>query len=575
MTKQVFYDPHRKRWKRLRLLFDLLALAGLIIGAIFVIGVVRIKPLPELMLTEQKRNYRTIAANQNAKLKNQKRSAHRRTDISPADVTLNAGEGLRAAYYVEDDPASFSSFRDHVSQIDLLFPEWLHVVTPDGSLTGYTIDYRAFPVITKSGVQPVDREAKVARTIAENHVNLDIFPLVNNYNTPKGVFQPEVGEFLSNPDARANFIRQVDKFLAANSTYRGLSLDFEEIPDTAQAGFQNLVAELYADFHARSLRLYVNAPVDNDSYDLKFLADHSDGLLIMNYDQHQTESEPGPIASQDWFIDNLKEVLKTVPKEKVICSIGSYGYNWTTTLPQAARKGQQPPPVKVLSTDQLSTQEAWQDAYDSGSDIDLDDDSLNVHFQYDDEDAGVHHEVWFLDAVTVLNQMRAARALGIETYALWRLGQEDNSLWKIWDKPLHADPANDLAHVEPGYDVDTEGEGDILRITRRPQDGVRDITLDDDDSVPLQYRMITQEIMRSYPLSYTVGQYGYHQKKVALSFDDGPDPEWTPRILDILKRYNVKGTFFMVGENAEKYPGIMQRVYREGHEIGNHTFTHP
>ena len=74
----------------------------------------------------------------------------------------------------------------------------------------------------------------------------------------------------------------------------------------------------------------------------------------MNYDEHQTESEPGPIASQDWFLDNLKQVLKTVPKEKVICSLGSYGYDWTTTLPPETpgKKAQRrkPPPEKVLST---------------------------------------------------------------------------------------------------------------------------------------------------------------------------------------------------------------------------------
>jgi peptidoglycan/xylan/chitin deacetylase (PgdA/CDA1 family) len=68
---------------------------------------------------------------------------------------------------------------------------------------------------------------------------------------------------------------------------------------------------------------------------------------------------------------------------------------------------------------------------------------------------------------------------------------------------------------------------------------------------------------------------GYKPKQVALSFDDGPDPEWTPKILDVLKKYGVKGTFFMIGEEAENNVGVMQRVYREGHEIGNHTFTHP
>jgi len=574
MTKPIFYDPQRKRWKRLRVFFDLIALGGLILGTIFLIGLIRMKPLPELLLASQKRNYRTLA---NQSLKNQKlrRSAHRKTDVKPSDVPLNSGEGLRAAYYVEDDPASFSSLRQHISQIDLLFPEWLHVVSPDGSLTGYSIDNRAYSVVAQNGVQPVDADGKIGRLIAASHVNLDVFPLVNNYDPVKGLFLPEIGDFLMNETARANFIHQVDVFLAANPTYRGLSLDLEEIPVKAQPGFNALVAALYADFHPRNLRIYVNVPAHDEDFDMKFLADHSDGLLLMNYDEHETGSGPGPIASQDWFIDNLKAALKVVPKEKIICAIASYGYDWTTALPPTVKKGQKPAPAKVLSSVSISTQQAWQQAYDSNSRIDLDDDSLNVHFAYDDDDAHVRHYVWFLDAVTVLNEMRAARELGIQTYALWRLGQEDNSLWKVWDAPLRADPAKDLARVPPGYDVDTEGEGDILRVTRTPQDGSRDLTMDDDDSVPKQYRMVLQETMESYPLSYTVNQYGYHPKKVAISFDDGPDAEWTPKILDVLKKYNVKGVFLMIGEEAEKNVGVMQRVYREGHEIGNHTFTHP
>ncbi|WP_433982972.1 polysaccharide deacetylase family protein [Tunturiibacter empetritectus] len=470
--------------------------------------------------------------------------------------------------------------------MDLLFPEWLHVVNTTGEVVSYTQDNRAYDVVDRGGVHQVDREGKVARTVAANHVNLDIFPLVNNYDAKRGLWAPEVGGFLSSDTGRASFVQQIHSFLAGNPSYRGLSLDFEEIPTNAQPGFRSLIAALYADFHPRNLRLYVNTPVGDDDWDLKFMADHSDGLLLMNYDEHQTDSGPGPIASQDWFIDNLKNVLKTVPKDKIICALGNYGYDWTTALPppepvgkpgarKAHAKKQQPAAEKVLSAHDLSTQDAWQAASDSDSQIDLDDDSMNVHFAYDDEDAQVRHQVWFLDSVTILNQMRAARMLGIQTYALWRLGQEDNSMWKIWDHPLQVDPVKELAQVEPGYDVDTEGQGDILRVTRKPQSGNRVVTLDDDDSVPLEYRMVTQESMSSYPLSYTVEQYGYNDKKVALSFDDGPDPEWTPKILDILKKYNVKGTFFMIGEVAEDYVGVMQRVFREGHEIGNHTWSHP
>src|SRR5260370_20432040 len=148
-------------------------------------------------------------------------------------------------------------------------------------------------------------------------------------------------------------------------------------------------------------------------------------------------------------------------------------------------------------------------------------------------------------------------------------------MWKIGDPPISPDPVKGLAQVEPGYDVDTEGEGDILGVTRKPQNGRRSVTMDDDDSVPVDFRMITQESMDSYPLSYTVEQYGYQTRKVALSFDDGPDPDWTPKVLDILKRYNVKGTFFMIGEIAEENIGILRRVYRVGHELGNTTRTPP
>ena len=585
MNSQVFYDPQRKRWKRLRRIFDVLALAGLVIGTVFVIGLLRIRPLPELLLLQApKRNYRALANPPVVSKSAQKlrRSSHRKTDSRPSDIPLNSGEGLRAAYYVEDDPASYSSLKQHIKQIDLLFPEWLHVVTPDGGVVSYTIDNRAYAVVDAAGVHEVDREQKVRRVITEARVDTEIFPLVNNYDSVKGMFLPTVGGFLKNEASRANFLRQVDRVMAENPDYRGLSIDFEEIPDDAQPAFNALIAEIYADFHPKKLRLYVNTPVSDDSFSLKFLADHSDGLLMMNYDQHQTGSGPGPIAAQDWFTENLQNVLKVVPKDKVICALGNYGYDWVTELPPPertkggrAKKAPAPKALKVLSSQNMSTQDAWQAASDSDSQVELDGDSLNAHFAYDDEDAHVRHQVWFLDAVTAMNQMRAARALGIQTYALWRLGQEDNSLWKVWDSPTHADPVKELAQVEPGYDVDTEGEGDILRVTRKPQSGHRTVTMDDDKNVPMQFRSAVDESMDSYPLSYTVEQYGYNPKQVALSFDDGPDPVWTPRILDVLKRFNVRATFLMIGEEAQNNVRVMQRVYREGHEIGNHTFTHP
>ena len=79
-------------------------------------------------------------------------------------------------------------------------------------------------------------------------------------------------------------------------------------------------------------------------------------------------------------------------------------------------------------------QEEWLHARESETDVNFNADALNPTFAYM-EDNGIEHQVWYLDAVTALNQMRAARTAGIRTFALWRLGSEDRSLWKIWDNP--------------------------------------------------------------------------------------------------------------------------------------------
>ncbi|MBO1579499.1 MULTISPECIES: peptidoglycan-N-acetylglucosamine deacetylase [Bacillus] len=67
----------------------------------------------------------------------------------------------------------------------------------------------------------------------------------------------------------------------------------------------------------------------------------------------------------------------------------------------------------------------------------------------------------------------------------------------------------------------------------------------------------------------------YNKAEVALTFDDGPDLVFTPQILDKLKNYGVKAAFFLLGENAERYPNVVKRIANEGHTIGNHTYNHP
>ncbi|RZM21332.1 MAG: glycosyltransferase, partial [Sphingomonas sp.] len=86
---------------------------------------------------------------------------------------------------------------------------------------------------------------------------------------------------------------------------------------------------------------------------------------------------------------------------------------------------------------------------------------------------------------------------------------------------------------------------------------------------------LSDVVFSQLPSPWTVQRTGYRPGLVALTFDDGPDPKWTPQILDVLKAKHVPATFFIIGDNGLTQRGLLQRLIVEGHEVGNHTYTHP
>jgi cellulose synthase/poly-beta-1,6-N-acetylglucosamine synthase-like glycosyltransferase/spore germination protein YaaH/peptidoglycan/xylan/chitin deacetylase (PgdA/CDA1 family) len=561
MAEPVFYDPRRARWKRLRRLTDVVVAALSALVIFFVYTTLRDEHLPELLFSPQKRAFKALKESEQQKARDRQKKlalrSHRKSKLSPSEVKLNEEEGIRAAFYVPWDAASFSSLRDFSRQIDLLYPDWLHVLTPDGRLQAVDDQTnKFFDVVQNSRARTVD-DRVMPMLKAENNP-MEVFPMVNNFDGTDWV--AGIGAFLNDPAARARFRQQVQLYLASDS-FRGLMVDFESFPKAAQPGYVALLNELSADLHAKGLKLYVSVPAHNEEFDYPAIAAPVDGVVVMNYDEHYPGAASGPVASQDWFVENLNFAVKAIPREKLICAIANYGYDWVLK----PKKGKLPADAKDHG---VSVQEAWLEARDSDEDVTFDDDALNPHFSYLDE-RSLRHDVWFLDAVTALNHMRAAQTLGIQTFALWRLGGEDRTIWRIWDIPGDAAAAAKLRDVPPGQDVDMEGQGEILRIEDRPTPGTRDLTIDPNT------KLITDENFQSLPEPYRVGRYGYSSNKVALTFDDGPDPEWTPKILDVLKRENAKATFFLIGIQTDRFSGIAKRIYDEGHTIGNHTFTHP
>jgi spore germination protein YaaH len=342
MAKQVFYDPKQARWKRIRRIFDAAALAFSLLVIFFIYSALRSDPLPDLSWLSEKKPYHALKEDEKAKAREKRRLAtvaragHRhQAHKAPSQLKLDSEQGVRAAFYVSWDSASFSSLREYARQIDLLFPTWLQVLTPDGHLQAVDPETNAmFDVVHGQTTHRVDD--KVMPFLKNEALDMDVFPVVQNFDGTD--FVPGISDFLNSPEARARFRREVALFLATDH-YRGLMIDFESFPKTGQPGYVALLNELASDLHAKGMKLYVSVQVRNEDFDYAAISSPVDGVVIMNYDEHFPGGTPGPVASQDWFMDNLESAVKEIPKEKLICAIGNYGYDWV----EKPKKSKLPP----------------------------------------------------------------------------------------------------------------------------------------------------------------------------------------------------------------------------------------
>jgi cellulose synthase/poly-beta-1,6-N-acetylglucosamine synthase-like glycosyltransferase/peptidoglycan/xylan/chitin deacetylase (PgdA/CDA1 family)/spore germination protein YaaH len=447
------------------------------------------------------------------------------------------------AFFVNWDDTSFTSLKQQIARVDVLVPEWLHLDDATGQLK---IDDPA-------------RQAQVLRFIRTTRPTLRVMPLINNFNGDTMAWETDkLAAMLASPPARARLVANLLDYVQGQHFF-GVNVDFENLATRSREPLLLFMRELTAAFHAQGLEVSQSVPMDDPAFDYKALAKATDTLVLMAYDEHASETTAGPVASQAWFTSALERriVHDDLDPAHVIVAIGSYGYDWHA----GAHEGLE-----------VSYQEALRTAQESEGSIVIDPATLNPTFDYYDDGDKLRH-VWFLDAVTAFNQMRAITDMAyVRGVALWRLGSEDPSIWQMFEHraSLDAAAAHSLEKLHYGYDVDYEGTGEVLQVTATPSDGSRTVQFDSASG------FIIGEHLESYPSPYVISRRGSNTRgRIALTFDDGPDPLYTPAILDVLREKQALATFFIIGLNADLHPALLQRIVDEGHEIGNHTFTHP
>jgi len=540
--RQVFYDPSGRRGKRFRLAILLFVLLNILtVAALFAtIRVVPAQPPLPVALehglpqhppksTLLARTTRQVDLAIRRLLGTQPPSPRRVGARKATAVATAMSKPLYVGFYVPWDESSTFSLQRHIGDLDWVAPVWVTV-------TGPNHQFNILP----------DPDGRAVINTAPHRPLL--LPVVQNFANGQ-VDQAGIQGMLADPRLRRRFLDQFEAFLVTNHA-SGAVFDFEQLDRASQLNYLQLLREARQRFARHGWLVTVAVPVD-ETWPLRPFAAVADKLFIMAYDEHSNDGPPGPIASQRWWASSVAAALRQIPRDKVIVTIGNYAYDWHDG-----------------GGDPDNVDEAWVDAADSDAPPVFDRASANSTFAYADEN-GDQHTVWLLDAASAFNELTLLDRVGVREVGLWRLGAEDPGLWSIFGRNIRL-PRNaaGLVHLAQGTDVDIEDPGEILRITALQTPGERHLTFGRDG-------LIANVDFVRVPRPDTITRTGYRPGYVALTFDDGPDPRWTPRILDILKAKHVPATFFIVGENALTQHGLLEREVREGHEVGSHTYTHP
>jgi len=556
----VFFDPSRKRWWWIKRISTILGLLSVVVFSLFLISLLTTPFLPDMpgltseikrtlhravrLPRHQSRMQQYIAIHARDKLLNQI-ATERKIVAKKAALPPVSGGSIVAAFYAPWQETGLHSLHANASHMTHLLPAWVHL-----KKDGKGLDFRDWDPET------VVHNAEVLKVAREN--NLNIVPVFSN--AQQSDFDPQrVHIFLNDPALQHHIILQLENWILTNH-FQGLNVDFENLAPADYPLLIPFLQRMKAEFapHGLTVSADLEAP---KPLNWRAVSRVCDFVVVMAYDEHSSTSHPGPISSMNWFRQVLLRAVNNIPREKLVLGLANYAYDW-----QEGREWADP----LTYQGALVLASRYHPGETPDKIVDFDPEALNPTFFYVDDD-GVEHEVWLLDAITAANEWMVAQPYGPRGVAVWVLGSTDPSIFNFIrrDRLTFKPDRVKLRRIEYPYDVEFVGDGEIARVAAQPTTGERDMEVDPKTGLFLD------EVYHRFATSYVIERSGYNPELIALTIDDGPASPYTGQMLDELKKLNVKATFFLIGQNADRYPGLVRRIWNEGHEIGNHTYTHP
>ncbi|EKE30214.1 MAG: Glycosyl transferase and polysaccharide deacetylase fusion protein [uncultured bacterium (gcode 4)] len=642
----IFEDPSQKRWKRtLNVTYGVvLLIAGLIFGFIIPEYLVNSKPInpwlfsvlfnyenwkqskgqikkPSYLKPFSYNNTGAIYADNQELLYIEKRIANLK------NMPLINDNFIHAAFIMQSDKPNIKAIEEYTKQVDIAFLDWI-------SLSGSTcwireaIDWNLLEVMKKNRVM--------------------VFP---RFSDSSDLWGTKFMDLIRDP-AKAECLANNMKSMVKTRLLKGINIDIDQFSPADNWPYINWLITMAEIFHKDNLYLTVNVPLGRSGFDYKNIWLVADIVVIKAFDEHSQPWRPWPIAGKIWFEWRIQSLLKQFPAKKTIVAVWTHSYDWNITS-------------KILP-EFKSFDDTMILADDTKSDIIFDPKSWNSNFKYKSSDWDMH-EVWFLDAISAWNEYSFIKKRNVHWFALWRITNEDTTLWNFIPKnyslaeeeknkekapEIHeaykqgfdwlwlsnignswqmgqismnaASPdvkfSNEMQDIRmdfkypsqesnlkpneyriassdntfifpyfrenslenwsdatfdpkelrdlPNFErIESEGAGEIFKIQKVQSMWTRELTLKWDEIVLSRYVSLPQK-------TKVLRLGSWKSNTIALTFNNGPG-EHTNAILDILKKYNIKATFFLKDENLNLNPKTLLREYREGHMIWSRALFYP
>ncbi|MDX6765366.1 MAG: glycosyltransferase [Candidatus Methylacidiphilales bacterium] len=527
LPRFVFHDPGQKRWSFLKWV-------SVALGAVALLGlsafVWSLAAPPRLNLPADLLRSRQILSVVPAPLHPPAPNPVSATAPLSSPQSAASGRPIIFAFADPDDPASNQSLESTNSPITHLIFDAIELSWPNGDLHSRPEAFRPLP------------SSWSGKSL--------ILVLSNNHD---GSWRPEAVEDLSRAP-RAAWDRLAENLLAELNRLHasGVLLDFRELGPESAVDVSHLIAHLSQFLAASGKTCWLSTSPGHPPCDANLLP--SSVTWMARFDLLPSpDASPGPALRPETLPHWLDWMSSLRPAAQWLACFDAQSYDWTAGQEDAESLSFVDAMARARNAKVVAPE------YDRGI----------PHFAYLED--GQTHEVWFPDAATLHNLARPALAAGVSGVGAYELGSADRRTWAALAAASLPPGEVDIRALEPlpgEEEIAHIGEGDFVTVLEERLDGRRTARFDNHGRLAFHYFNFP-----AYPTLFHEGEAATDE--VALTFDDGPDPRWTPRILDILKARGVHAAFFVVGKNMEDHPDLVRRMIAEGHEVGLHTYSHP